>query len=123
MPIVAYVFGYVLAGLGLAGYLFGGGTLLGSALLVAIGVPLAVLGRVAQTIVRARKHALHAVAGLAGVGFFSMTVRSFPSLFHLLSGETVASPIGIVFQSLAALLCFILLGLCVRSFALARLKA
>ncbi len=112
---LALVFGTLLVLTGIGGYAaFRSPTAL---IPVAFGVLLAVCGLVARK-ESLRKHAMHAAAAVALLGF----VPSVPGLLGipaLLAGEA-ARPAAVVLRSAMALLCLGFLVVAVRSFVAAR---
>lgn len=119
MPSITVVFGLLMILLGLAGYL-GTGTSSFTALIPAVfGVLFVVLGVVARN-EHARKHAMHAAAALAVLGFLG-TARSFAALPDVLAGEeTLRGPAAVYSQAAFATLTGIFTILAVKSFVDAR---
>jgi hypothetical protein len=118
MPTVAIALGVALVLLGAGGYVVTGMTSWTALIPALFGLPIAVLGAVA-TNPSARKHAMHAAAGLGLLGLLG-SAMGLPKLVTLLSGGTVARPGAAVTQSLMAGLCLAFLVLCVKSFFDAR---
>jgi hypothetical protein len=120
MPKVTIAFGITLIVLGLAGY-FGTGQASLTALIPSFfGVVFALVGWIATRGTPAvRKHSMHAVCVLALLGFFGPAVQGFPRLGELLAGEA-ERPAAVVSQIVMAILCLSFLGLCARSFMVAR---
>ena len=114
------VVGVILCAIGLFGY-FGSASDNPSptALIPAgFGVVMIVLGIVAHR-ESARKHAMHAAATLALIGFLLAGGRGFMKLGLAASDDlTISRPVRLVI--LMALVCLIYLVLCVRSFIAAR---
>jgi len=77
-----------------------------------VGLPLAILGVVAQN-PGARKHAMHAAAALALLGFLASAGR----FISVGAAPTSVGPIALLIM---AVLCGLFVGLCVRSFIAAR---
>lgn len=77
-----------------------------------VGVPLAILGVVAQR-PGARKHAMHAAAALALLGFLASAGR----FIAVGAAPTSVGPAALLIM---AILCGVFVGLCVRSFIAAR---
>jgi hypothetical protein len=67
----------------------------------------------------ARRHAMHAVAVVVLLGLGG-SVGALPQVPALLTGGEVERPLAVAARSLTALLCTVLLVLCVRSFIAAR---
>jgi len=105
--------------LGVAGYVLTGMSSLTALIPAAFGVFFGALAAVARR-ESARKHAMHAVAVFALVGFLA-TARSLAALPNALSGGPTPRGVGAVYSQAAfAVLSGILLVLCIRSFIAAR---
>ena len=118
MPGLTIVFGALLIALGVAGY-FITGAQSWTALIPAIpGVLFLLLGIVAQR-PGARKHAMHAAAGLALLGAAG-TIPGLVKFFRMLGGATVERPAAVRSQAIMCVLCVVFVILCVRSFVAAR---
>jgi hypothetical protein len=112
---VSVGFGLVLIALGIGFYV---GTEAPTALIpAAFGLVLLVLGLVARQ-ERYRKHAMHAAAAVALLGFVGTCVQLVLALVQ--SGGEFKRPLGALEQAIMALLCAIFVGLCVQSFIAAR---
>ena len=112
---LALLFGGLLVLTGLGGYAaFQSPTAL---IQVAFGVLLGACGVVARK-ERLRKHAMHAAAAVALLGFVP-SVRGLLGIPALLAGEA-ARPAAVVLQSVMALLCLGFLVVAVLSFVAAR---
>jgi hypothetical protein len=125
VAVTSIVFGLLLVVLGLGGWA-GTGMVHPTALIPAgFGVVLAALGFVARTD-RWRKHAMHAAAVVALVGFIAVLVMAVPHLGELISTGAVKRADGsdatyAVLEQLAmTVLCGVFVGLCVKSFIDAR---
>ena len=101
--------------LGVAGFVATGSEHYTALIPAAFGVVFAVLGFVALN-PAARKHAMHAAAALALLGFV-FTVKGAVTL--VTSGASAAA----ISKTIMSLLCLIFVGLCVRSFINARRSA
>jgi hypothetical protein len=110
--------GVALTLLGIVGYAASGAASLTALIPAAFGISLTVLGILGRN-ERRRKHAMHAAALLAVIGF-AATVSGFVRLFTLLGGGTVERPSAVVAQSIMAFLCAVFVVMAVRSFILAR---
>jgi hypothetical protein len=118
VPAVTIALGVILIGLGVIGY-FVTGRQSPTALIPAFaGVLFLILGVVAQK-PGARKHAMHAAAALALLGFFG-TVPGLIKFFRMLGGAEVARPAAVRSQAIMAVLCLLFVIFCVRSFIAAR---
>ena len=118
MPKVAVVYGTLLVALGLGGYLGFGRTSWTALIPAAIGLPVLLCGLLAHREAYL-KHAMHAAAALGLLGFLG----SLPGLLRLprlLAGGEVARPNAVAIQSAMAVLSFLFVLLCVRSFLDAR---
>ena len=117
MPRIAIVYGALLVLLGIAGYTHSHAP---TALIpAALGVIFVVLGIVSKT-ERNRKHAMHAAAVLALLGFLA-SVGALRHLPALLTGAEVARPAAVISRSALATTSIIFLIFCIRSFRAARL--
>src|SRR5262245_20475410 len=125
MPVVTILFGVILTGLGLDGYLDVAGlvrpghTHSPTALIpCGFGAVLIVCGLLALK-ENLLKHAMHAAAGISLVGFLAGAIRGLPRLPALLAGEA-ENPGAIRSQLWMAGVCFLFVLLCVNSFVQAR---
>jgi uncharacterized membrane-anchored protein len=120
-------FGFLLIGLGLAGYL---GTEVerrsATALIpAAFGAVLVLLGGLALKD-KLRKHAMHAAATVGLIGFLMPAIMAGPKLPTLLSTGAVTRADGsdatraVTLQLLMAFICLVFVALCVKSFVDAR---
>lgn len=122
MPRITIVFGGLLIVLGLFAYfaMQEAGTRSVTALIPAfIGLPLLVLGFVAQAKPTSRKHTMHAAAALGLLGFLG-TVRGFIKALQWMGGTVPDRPEAVRVQAIMAVMCAIFIALCVRSFVAAR---
>jgi hypothetical protein len=109
------IFGLLLTILGCYGF-FTTGMQHPTALIPAgVGLALVVCGVVARK-ESLRKHAMHAAAAIALLGFFAGAGRF---LYNLFTGAEVTSTAGLSTVTMAAL-CGVFVGLCVKSFIEAR---
>jgi hypothetical protein len=111
-------FGIVLIVLGVVGYLASGAASPTALIPAGLGVVLLLLGLLARDPGK-RKLAMHIAVVVGLIGFLG----SLPGLLKLpalIAGEPVARPAAVLAQSLMAVLTGIFVGLCVRSFILAR---
>src|SRR5262245_47669024 len=83
------------------------------------GLVFVILGMLA-TKEKLLKHAMHAAAALALLGFLATAALSFPKLPALLSGGEVERPNAVIAQAIMAALCAVFVGLCIKSFLDAR---
>ncbi len=125
MPALAIGFGVALIVLGIGGYL-GTDRASPTALIPAgFGLPLVLLGLLAFKD-GLRKHAMHAAAMLALIGFVVPAFMALPKLPTLLAGRPILRADGtdastaVMLQSIMALICVVFLGLCINSFIAAR---
>lgn len=113
MAATAIVFGLLLTLLGFVGYFLTGTSSFTALIPAAFGLLLVVLGFIARA-EAARKHAMHAAAAVALVGFLG-------ALMSLLRTPTgVRSAVALASQVTMLLLTGIFVVLCVRSFIAAR---
>ncbi|MHC4093062.1 MAG: hypothetical protein ACYSVY_22795 [Planctomycetota bacterium] len=110
--------GLALIALGVGGY-FGTGRASVTALIPAFfGLPLLLLGLVALN-ERMRKHAMH-IAVIIGLLGCAGSARGLMKLPVLLTGGEIARPTAVAVQAAMAIVCFIYVLLCVRSFLKSR---
>jgi len=115
-----FIYAALLILLGLIGY-FGFGRVSVTALIPAFfGVILYILALIAAGENR-RKHAMHAAAALALIGFLA-TVGGLYQTLMLISGGTVTRPQATVSKGIMSLLSLIYVSIAIRSFVLARLS-
>jgi len=113
MASTTIVFGVLLTLLGLGGYLLGGGISVTALIPAFFGLPLVVLGFLARSD-SIRKHAMHAAAALALIGWAG-------AVFSLMRTPAAPrSPIAVFSQGAMVVLMAIFVALCVRSFIAAR---
>jgi len=110
--------GLVLIALGLGGYVGTGREHLTALIPVLFGLPLLILGLIALK-ERRRKGAMH-VAVVIGLLGFAGTVRGLMRLPVLLTGGQLDRPAAVAVQAAMAIVCFVFVLLCVRSFIKAR---
>lgn len=83
------------------------------------GLPLAILGAVAQAAPASRKHTMHAAAALGTLGLLG-TVPGVIKAFKWLGGTEPARPAAVQVQVIMCVVCALFVTLCVRSFIEAR---
>src|SRR5687767_4628519 len=83
------------------------------------GLPLLVLGLVAQAKPESRKHTMHAAAALGTLGFLGTVPGVFKAL-KWMGGTVPARPAAVQVQVVMCVLCAVFVALCVRSFIAAR---
>ncbi len=110
--------GLVLIVLGLGGYFGTGREHLTALIPVLLGGPLLALGLVALK-ESMRKLAMH-VAFVIGLLGFAGTIRGLMKLPVLLTGGELDQPAAVVVQAAMAMVCFVFVVLCIRSFIQAR---
>lgn len=119
MPPASIAFGVILIVLG-AGFYVGTGSASMTALIPSfVGIVFVLLGVVGLK-EGLRKHAMHAAAALALVGFIGTAAMGFPKLVKHLSGTEIERPVAAIEQSVMSVLCLLFVILCVRSFIAAR---
>ena len=115
MPGLTIVLGVALVALGVGGY-FATGRQSATALIPAYaGTLFLIVGLIARN-PGARKHAMHAAAALAVLGFLG-TARG---LITFVTGAATERPAAVRSQAIMAVLCLVFVILCVRSFVAAR---
>lgn len=113
MPHTTIVFGLLLTGLGLAGYFLAGGASMTALIPAFFGVVLLVLGLLARS-EPMRKHAMHAAAAVALIGFLGALMSLLRAPFATRSALANFSQVAM------ALLTAVFVWLCIRSFRAAR---
>jgi hypothetical protein len=113
MPAIAVVVGILLIVIGLGGYLGTGRASVTALIPAFLGAAILLAGLVAHR-PSARKHAMHAAAAVALLGFLGGAGRALPKL---LAGETSTA---VTLSLVMALVCLAFVILCVRSFINAR---
>ncbi len=121
MASVSIICGILLILVGLGGYAYGmmeGRASLTALIPAVLGLILALLGFVANAKENLRKHIMHGAVLVGLVGFLATvsSVFKLPSLFD----GTAERPAAIVAQFLTALISFVFVVLCVKSFVDAR---
>ena len=124
MPAITMLIGVMLILVGIGGYGYSAATLghgSPTALIpAAIGLIITVLGFVAMT-EKWRKHAMHGAVVIGLLGFLG-TIMGVFKLITYLTGTPIERPAAAVAQTVTAVLCFIFVALCVKSFIDARRK-
>ena len=115
MPPVAIGFGVLLIVLGVAFYFVTEMKSVTALIPAAFGLVLVVLGLLGRQ-ERLRKHVMHAAAALALVGVIIPLARLWPGI----QSGGFDNPNAALETALMGLLCAVFLGLCVRSFVVAR---
>ncbi len=118
MANVTLGFGLALTALGFGGYFATGRTSPTALIPAAIGLLLLVCGWLARR-EALRRHAMHAAAVLALIGFLG-PMRALPQLPALLAGQPLAHRAAVIDQMAMLVLCGVFLVLCIRSFVAAR---
>ena len=113
MAYTTIVFGLVLTALGLAGYLLAGGVSVTALIPAFFGIVLLVLGVLARS-EALRKHAMHAAAAVALIGFVGALMSLLRAPFATRSALANFSQVAM------ALLTAVFVWMCVRSFRAAR---
>jgi hypothetical protein len=83
------------------------------------GLPLAVLGVIAQAKPSTRKHTMHAAAALGTLGFLG-TVPGVIKAVKWMGGTEPARPAAVQVQVIMCVMCLLFVVLCIRSFIDAR---
>ena len=118
LPKTTIVYGIILIMLGMIGYFVTSQTSVTALIPAFFGMVIVIAGALAQKEPR-RKHAMHAAAALALLGFFG-TFRGIGSLVTLIGGGEVARPAAAISQSIMAVLSLGFVLLCIKSFKDAR---
>ena len=121
MPKVTIGFGLLLCGLSIAVLLLKQEFQLGTWLIPSVvGLPLIVLGLLADLNAASRKHLMHAAVTLALVGGLVALVQGVRQIVQLMVSGKEILPLAAGMIWAMAVLCFAFVGLCVRSFIAAR---
>jgi hypothetical protein len=121
MPNITIGFGAVLCAIGLFGY-FGSASENPSptALIpLGFGVVLVICGLIARS-PGARKHAMHAAAGVSLIGFIAAAARGIPKLGMLVSDIPLSEKRPVRLIMLMAIVCLAHVIVCIGSFVAAR---
>ena len=118
MPRVTFSYAALLIALGVIGYFVTGRQSWTALIPTLFGVIFLLLGLMALK-PHLRKHAMHAAAALALVGFLA-TVKGVIALIQMGTGATIPRPEAAVVRAIMAILSLIYLLICVRSFIAAR---
>ena len=119
MAAVTIVFGMALIFLGLLGYFTSEGRSITALIPAFFGIVFGILGVMGRKD-SLRKHVMHGAAALALIGFIIPAVMGIPKLITFLWGGEVKHPNAAILQTVMAALCAVFLGLCIRSFVMAR---
>ncbi len=118
MSSLAIWIGALLIAVGVGGYAGTGGTSFTALIPAFMGIPILLLGILGRR-ERLRRHAMHAAAVLAAIGFLG-SARGFSPFFHFVMGEPVERPAAAMLQTVTALLCLLFVVFAVWSFVRAR---
>ena len=119
MPIIAIVFGILLAVVGISGFVVTGMTHLNALIPFVLGDLLVMLGVLTLVRPKWRKHTMHAAATLALLGVGGSAGGTI-QLLRWLVGTAPEHPIVVMAQSATSLLCAIFVAFAIRSFIEAR---
>ena len=121
MPKVTIGFGLMLCGLSAAVLLLKQEFQLGTWLIPSVvGLPLIVLGLLADLNAASRKHLMHAAVTLALLGGLVALVQGIRQIVQLMVSGKEILPLAAGMIWAMTVLCFAFVGLCVRSFIAAR---
>ncbi|MFQ3670730.1 MAG: hypothetical protein SNJ84_04655 [Verrucomicrobiia bacterium] len=112
----------LLIGVGVVGYFLTGMASWTALIPAFLGLLMGLSAVLAKKKESLHKHMMHAAAGIALVGLLG-TWRGFFGLFRWIGGEGTGNFSAALAQGVTFLILAVFLGLCVRSFVLARLKA
>ena len=118
MPMLTIVLGGLLVLLGVVGFVMTGSEHYTALIPAFAGILFVLCGGIAM-LPNARKHAMHAAAALALIGFVG-TVPGIIKLIQWGAGSVPARPAAVVSQAIMAGLTLLFVALCVRSFIHAR---
>ena len=119
MHTLALWIGLALVVIGLVAYVGSGAASVTALVPSVLGVILAALGGFAIARPEARRHAMHAAAAVALLGFLG-SLQGIPAFFALLGGAVVERPWAAVAQALTAVLSAVFVVAAVSSFVRAR---
>lgn len=111
MSVVVAIVGYVFIGIGILGFLLTSHAPLLALAPVGFGVPLVILGRIGHQFPAARRWVFALIAVTGAAGFVALTVRAYPNLVAMTSGQTVEWPMLVVLQSIVGVLSMVTCGL------------
>lgn len=125
MPFAAILFGTLLAVVGVGGYFYTGTSSVTALIPAAFGGMLTLLGILAMAKDSLRKHAMHAAAAIALLGFIMPAVMALPKIPRLITEGKVLrngtdATTAVLIQLSMAVLCLMFVALCVNSFVAAR---
>ncbi len=121
MPKITIGFGLLLCGLSAAVLLLKQEFQLGTWLIPSVvGLPLIVLGLLADLNAASRKHLMHAAVTLALLGGLVALVQGIRQIVQLMVSGKEILPLAAGMIWAMTVLCFAFVGLCVRSFIAAR---
>lgn len=121
MPKVTIGFGLLLCGLSAAVLMLKQEFQLGTWLIPSVvGLPLIVLGLLADLNAASRKHLMHAAVTLALLGGLVALVQGIRQIVQLMVSGKEILPLAAGMIWAMTVLCFAFVGLCVRSFIAAR---
>jgi uncharacterized membrane protein HdeD (DUF308 family) len=120
MPIITIIAGSLLTLLGLGGYVLSESRSATALIPVAFGTLLEVCGALALR-PELKKHAMHGASVLALLGVVG-TIPGVVSFVKLITGGSIARPLGAQVQAAMFVVCLVLLVLCIRSFRQARIR-
>ncbi len=125
---ITVLFGVILSGLGVGGWVWSGASLEHMTALIpaAFGLALIVLGIFARK-EKVRMHVMHAAVFIGLIGVIVPAVMAFPKLPALIQDGVVTRANGtdatkaVLLQTAMAAICIVYVGLCVNSFIAARI--
>jgi hypothetical protein len=121
MPSISMLFGFLLAVLGVGGFVYTGNTHFTSLIPAVFGVILYICGRVGLAAPHLRKHVMHVAAAVSLVGLLGVVPRFVGKIPALFAGQPVEpSATAIILQMITAVLLIVFLILCIKSFIDAR---
>jgi len=122
MPVFAIIIGVILDALGILAYVLTGMESLTALIPSIFGTIILVCGILALIRPAWRKHAMHVAAAVALLGFVAVMARTGGKIPALFAGEAVEPSATAVWVQLTfALISFIFLMTCIRSFVAARM--
>lgn len=121
MPSLSMLFGFLLAVLGVGGFVYTGNSSYTALIPAVFGIILYICGRISLAAPHLRKHVMHVAATVSLVGLLGVVPRFVGKIPALLAGQPVEpSATAVLLQIITAVLLVIFLILCIKSFIDAR---
>jgi hypothetical protein len=118
---ITVVFGALLIGVGVGGFVATGSSHYTALIPAGLGLLLLVLGGLSFQD-RFRKHAMHAAALVGTLGFIACAVMCVPQLPAYFRGDDFPGRASFPYKAVTAVVCLAFVALCVNSFIQARIR-